>query len=185
MSSMRFLVLAAILLAGCMTSPGDTVDQGAIGPERKGHPLEGTAAPAYAAQDLEGNDVSLSDHLGRPVLFHIWASWCTVCEAEEPILAELYDRYGDDVAFVSVSIDGTSYEDAMRAEARDWPYENWWDPDDEVRPLFQVSYQPVTIFIAGDGTIDSVWQGQRADHTTLRSDPGAARAILDRLVAQA
>lgn len=181
---MRWLAVTAILLAGCMTSP-TTVDPEIVGSERKGHPLEGMAAPAYTAQDLDGNPVSLADHLGKPVLFHIWATWCFVCEGEEPTLEDLYAAYGQSVDFVMVSIDVRSDEDDLRKETAQWPYQNWWDPDDEVRPLFQVSYQPVTIFIDADGTIDSVWQGQRADKTTLRSDPDAARAILDRLVAQA
>ncbi len=190
MSTMRIAVLAifsALVLSGCTTSPGDAgdLDPTIIGDERKGHPLEGMAAPAYSAYDLDGEPVALADYLGRPVLFHIWATWCTVCEGEEPILADLYDEYGDVVEFVMVSIDSRSYESDLREETAQWPYTNWWDPSDDVRPLFQVSYQPVSIFIDANGTIESVWQGQRADKTTLRSDPDAARAILDRLVAQA
>lgn len=148
---------------------------------RTGHPLEGMAAPAYSASRLDGGTESLADHAGRPVLLHIWASWCTVCEGEEATLDALYAEHGDRVDFVMVSIDGPGYEDAMRAEASQWPYGSLWDPDDEIRPLFGVSYQPVTIFIDGNGTVDTVWQGQRADRTTLRAQPELAGEILARL----
>ncbi len=153
---MRIPILAvalAVFAAGCMTTPASDL---APGEQRTGHGIEGSDAPAYTAQDLDGNNVSLADHLGTPVLFHIWASWCSVCEGEEPELARLYDEYGDVVDFVMVSIDSRAYESAMRGEAAQWPYENWWDPEDRVRPLFNVEYQPVTIFIGADGSVDSV-----------------------------
>ncbi len=148
---------------------------------RSGHALEGQAAPPYISQDLDGNEVTLADHKGRPVLLHIWASWCAVCEAEEPSMHRLFSEYGDRVDFISVSIDSNRFEDAMRKEAAEAPGTQWWDPDDHIRPLLQVEYQPVTLFIDANGTIDTVWQGQRADQTTLRQNEELARLVLDRI----
>ncbi len=204
---MRFLPLlaaTALVLAGCTAptdgpatepmdpgrgggsaedGPGGTVASTQSADGRTGHPLEGQPAPHYEAVDLDGDPVTLADHAGRPVLFHIWASWCSVCEAEEPSLHALHADYGDRVDFVSVSIDGQRYEDAMRREAAEAPGAQWWDPDDAVRPLFQVSYQPITVFLDADGTVDTVWQGQRADRTTLRGNEELARDVLGRIVA--
>ena len=167
-----------VLLAGC-TAP----DAGGDAPGRTGHPLEGDPLPAYEAVDLEGDNVSLADHAGRPVLLHVWTSWCTVCEAEEPALHRLHTAYGDRVDFVSISVDDARAEDAMRSEAAEGVGAQWWDPEDRVRPLLGVSYQPVTVFVAADGTVDAVWQGQRADRTTLRGDEALARVVLDRIAA--
>src|SRR5262245_43732077 len=36
----------------------------------------GTAAPDFAAVDLEGQPVRLSDLKGHPVWINFWASWC-------------------------------------------------------------------------------------------------------------
>lgn len=165
-----------LLLAGCAAP-----DAGADG--RTGHALEGRPLPAYHATDLEGNHVSLADHAGRPLLLHVWTSWCTVCEAEEPSLHRLHAQYGDRVDFVSVSVDDARTRDAMRAEAADGVGAQWWDPEDRVRPLLGVTYQPVTVFVAADGTVDAVWQGQHADRTTLRGHEELARTVLERVAA--
>ncbi len=178
---------AAILLAVCMTSAGcmapQPLEHDVTRSYQTGHPLEGGPAPAYGAVDLDGRMVNLTDFAGQPVLLHIWASWCYICEQEEPELDRLYAEYGDRVAFVMVSIDSDRYEDAMRQEAGEWEFGSLWDPEDRIRPLFQVDYQPVSIFIDGNGTVDTVWQGQRADQTTLRANPDASRDTLDRLLA--
>lgn len=169
------LSVCLLLLAGC-TAPADADG-------RTGHPLEGRPLPDYGAVDLRGNNVSLADHAGRPLLLHVWTSWCTVCEAEEPSLHRLHARFGDRVDFVSVSVDDARTEDAMRTEAADGVGAQWWDPEDRIRPLLGASYQPVTVFVAADGTVDAVWQGQRADRTTLRSDEARAATVLERIAA--
>lgn len=174
-----FACVVVLLLAGCVSPRGHDASPEGTSDGRTGHPLEGQPAPAYGATDLHGNQVHLG---GGPVLLHIWASWCSVCEAEEPALADLHERFAGRVQFVQVSIDDARYEDAMRQDAADHVGEAWWDPQDRVRPLFQVSYQPVSIFI-DNGTIDAVWQGQRADHTTLRANPELAATILERIAA--
>lgn len=180
----RTTVLAVLLLlSGCARPDAGDDGTGGTLPGRTGHPLEGRTLPDYGATDLDGNATSLADHAGRPLLLHVWTSWCTVCEAEEPALHRLWADYGDRVGFVGVSVDEPRHEEAMRAEAAEGVGQQWWDPEDRVRPLLGVSYQPVTVFVAADGTVDAVWQGQRADRTTLRGDEALARTVLDRLTA--
>lgn len=56
--------------------------------------LVGGAAPGFQSQLLGGEQVSLTDYRGRPLLLHFWASWCRVCRLEQG---------------------------AIRAVAQDWP----------------------------------------------------------------
>jgi cytochrome c biogenesis protein CcmG/thiol:disulfide interchange protein DsbE len=40
-----------------------------------------------------GQELSLSDLRGHPVVLNIWASWCTPCIDEAPVLQAIWDRY--------------------------------------------------------------------------------------------
>ncbi len=209
---MRFalLVLATLVLAGCQAPPDESVappsaSEGVAPPAatttppgttgespetsnavgQRGHALEGQRAPNYAGQTIDGEATQLSDLQGTPVFLHVWASWCTVCDREKPALRALHEEYNGTVQFVHVSVDDHAFEDAMRRDAATFPGTHWWDPEDDIRPTFDVHYQPVTIFMHADGTVQSVWQGQREDRTTLRGNEDLAREVLDWLVAAA
>jgi thiol-disulfide isomerase/thioredoxin len=65
----------------------------------------GGPAPEWTLPDLEGRNVSLADLRGKPVVLDFWATWCTPCEFQIPILNEVYERYRDRVEFVGVAVD--------------------------------------------------------------------------------
>lgn len=50
----------------------------------------------FTLQDLEGNNVSLSDFAGKVVIVDFWDTWCPPCKAEIPHFIELQKEYGDD-----------------------------------------------------------------------------------------
>lgn len=69
-----------------------------------GPPL-GSPAPDAQVEDMDGNAVSLLDLIGGgPALIEFWASWCENCEALEPQLAEIHERFGDKMAVVAVAV---------------------------------------------------------------------------------
>lgn len=60
--------------------------------------------PAYAMARLGGGDLVTSGSMrGRPYLINVFASWCTPCRAEHPLLMALEER--------GVAIIGVAYKD--------------------------------------------------------------------------
>ncbi|HTL83718.1 MAG TPA: TlpA disulfide reductase family protein [Acidimicrobiia bacterium] len=63
----------------------------------------GELAPDFAARDLHGNVVRLSQFRGRSVVLTFFASWCHPCEEELPVLEKLQHDSGPRVAVLAVS----------------------------------------------------------------------------------
>lgn len=64
---------------------------------------EGTEAPAFGGQLLDGTRLDQSALQGRPVVLDFWASWCTPCRTSLPKLDALAARYEGRAAFVAVN----------------------------------------------------------------------------------
>ncbi len=51
-----------------------------------------------------GSPISFSS-LKKPLLINFWATWCTPCQQELPILERLSKKYSDKITFVGVAVD--------------------------------------------------------------------------------
>lgn len=66
----------------------------------------GHASPEFTNyENHDGTTTSLSDLKGKYVYVDVWATWCKPCLAEIPALKELEKEMGEDIHFVSISID--------------------------------------------------------------------------------
>ena len=79
--------------------------------------LLGKPFPDFTVTDTEGNTFTLSkaleDH--EAVLINFWATWCGPCQAEFPLLNEVYKKYGDRVAFIALSVEGNDTLETIAA----------------------------------------------------------------------
>jgi len=95
----------------------------ALDPRKIPSPLIGKPLPAFALPTLANPKRSLSpnDLRGRVYLLNVWASWCTACRQEHPVLLEIARQKGAPIV-------GLNYKD-QRADALSWlkdlgdPYE--------------------------------------------------------------
>ena len=67
--------------------------------------MPGMPAPAFGYPDITGTHKSLADFKGKYVYIDVWATWCGPCIREIPKLKELEQEFGDEIAFLSISID--------------------------------------------------------------------------------
>ena len=81
------ILLSLMIVTGCVSSDRDN--------RRYQHALIEKPAPDFTLRDLKGNQVSLSDFRGQPVVLNFWATWCSPCRVEIPHLEALYTKYKD------------------------------------------------------------------------------------------
>lgn len=65
----------------------------------------GAAAPEFSLQDKAGKTINLSDFKSKYVYLDFWATWCTPCLQEMKLIPALKKKYGDNIVFISISID--------------------------------------------------------------------------------
>jgi cytochrome c biogenesis protein CcmG, thiol:disulfide interchange protein DsbE len=118
-----------------------------------GGPRKGDPAPDFTLQTFDGEEVSLSDYAGTPVVLNFWASYCIPCREEFPLFREqLADDPGE---FVVLGVDAKDIESDGRAFAKGqkatWPIA--FDHDNDVAKAYGVGAVPQTFFIKPDGTV--------------------------------
>jgi Thiol-disulfide isomerase and thioredoxins len=132
---------------------------------------EKQAAPDVVFLDSEGNEVSLSDFRGKPVVLNFWASWCPPCKKEMPEFDLVYQELSGDVSFVMLALTDGQRETIETAsayiESEGFSFPVYFDTKQEGMYAFGISSIPTTFFIDKDGNI-TTWSIGAMDEQTLR-----------------
>ncbi len=132
---------------------------------------EAVAAPDFTVYDADGNEVKLSDFVGKPVVLNFWASWCGPCKSEMPEFEEVYRELGEDIQFMMVNMtDGSRETQEIASEyiaENGYSFPVFYDNDMDAAITYGVSAIPMTLFIDAEG--NAVAQARSAiDMETLR-----------------
>ena len=138
-----FIALVAFLAAGLKLDPREVPS-----------PLIGKPAPDFALTRLDQPALTIrrADLLGQVWMLNVWASWCTACREEHPVLLDFARRR-------LVPVYGLNYKDQRAAGLR-WlanscdPYESsLFDPDGRVGIDWGVYGVPETFVIDRAGVV--------------------------------
>ncbi|MDR2130742.1 MAG: AhpC/TSA family protein [Odoribacteraceae bacterium] len=113
----------------------------------------------FTLQDLDGNPVRLSDHVGKGkyVLLEFWASWCGPCRADIPHLKEVYALYhpeGFEVISISMDNKKDAWLKAVNDEQMPWLQLHYPQAfEGELHKIYRFNGIPACMLVGPDGTI--------------------------------
>ena len=118
-------------------------------------PSEENLVPDLTFKDYNGNDVSLRDFQGKPLVINSWAAWCPFCLDELPDFAEVQKEFGDKI--VIIAIDRAESLSLAKEYSDDLGVTNdlifLLDPKDSFYRGINGFSMPETIFVDRDGVI--------------------------------
>ncbi|MBC2840496.1 TlpA disulfide reductase family protein [Robiginitalea sp. SC105] len=116
----------------------------------------GAKAPAFSAPTPEGEELALSNALGKVTLVDFWAAWCRPCRAENPNIVQVYKKYKDKgfkVLGVSLDRNADDWKQAIVADGLDWQHVSNVRYFDEIAELYNVSAIPASFILDENGVI--------------------------------
>ena len=172
---LSLLILFALILIGCQaevdtgtetiieSAEVDTASSEELSiPDGVGGLQVGTVPADFTLEDLEGNEVSLSDFEGQPVMINFWATWCAPCRLEMPHIQAQFEKHQDD-GFVVLALNQAETADIVS----DFFYDEMGltftpllDKSNKVsRDFGAFRINPSSYFFNRDGTLSHVHRG--------------------------
>jgi peroxiredoxin len=118
--------------------------------------LTGQPAPDFDLESLDGRRVSLASLRGKPVAVTFWASWCSPCRMELPVLARFYrqtHKSDSDFEILAISIDSTKEDAQGAAKTLKIPFPVLLDLDSRLAGAYHVDSIPTLFVIGRDGKV--------------------------------
>ena len=134
----------------------------------------GAVAPAFTLTAPAGEQISLSDFHGKPVMLNFWYATCPGCLAETSGMQKFYtSRHAGSKDFVILGVNVV--DDAQVAtqfiQQRGLTYPVVLDQNQHVMALYNINVTPTSYFIDRHGIIRFIVYGP-VDDTTLQLDVG-------------
>lgn len=130
--------------------------------------------PDFRLQDLDGNWVTLSDHVGKDVVYvTFWATWCVPCRREMPYLQQLHEDLADrGLTIIGVNTDPPGTTSKIKPYIKQYKigYLTVLDPNNNVLDKYNPTRElPYAVLVDRAGNVHEVFAGYRkGDEVRLR-----------------
>ncbi len=121
----------------------------------------GLPAPEIRGTALDGSAVDLASLRGKPVVVNFWASWCTPCRAEFPVIRDAASAHAKE----GLVVIGVLYKDDpgpakafIRSFGATWP--TLPDTDGSLATAYRVVAPPQSYFIDARGILRGIQIGE-------------------------
>ena len=113
-------------------------------------------APDFTLKTIEGNDFTLSEHIGKVIVLDFMTSWCGWCVPQMGELEKVLEEKGDEIIIVSVDVQIGETRDDLEVVFGDY-LDKWTfvldDYEQNVGTNYQVSSIPKLVIIDKEGNI--------------------------------
>ena len=140
------------------TAPATEAAEETTEPTEAAEP-ETIPAPDFTVLDWDGNEVKLSDYIGKPIVLNFWAHWCGPCQMEMPEFNAKWEELGGEVVFLMVH-EGAAVEDGKdKVTEGGYTFPVVFDTDSSAGALYGITAFPTTFFIDKDGNLQAYYMG--------------------------
>ena len=126
--------------------------------------MNGDDFPDADFYDLDGNLHHIADYKGKYILLDFWSSGCGPCIKAFPEMKEVYEKYGDKLAIISMSVD-TESRWRKASEKHDITWSNWNEMKGEggLYTNYRIRGIPYYVLINPEGKIEKQIKGYSED----------------------
>lgn len=123
------------------------------------------AMPELQFEDAEGNQLSLADFAGKPLVITFWASWCPDCHEQMTIVNECA-ALAEQNGCTYILMDKLDSEKETKEQALAYLEENaiepvtYFDQDTQIYKMLGMHNVPTTLFIDENGILKSMYGKQ-------------------------
>lgn len=132
-------------------------------------PLIGHLAPDFTLPALSPDPAApmhLASLKGKAVMINFWASWCTVCKQEAPLLENTWQRtQGQGIVFLGIDWGDTHNDGLNFLQHYDITYPNVTDTNGNVAITYGLTGVPETVFIDRHGIVVNKVIGELTEQT--------------------
>jgi len=127
-------------------------------------------APDFTLENLQGEEVSLSDFSGKITIVNFWSLSCPYCIAEMPDLDSAYEELmkGETARIITVNIGDSKEAVEKYIDENKFNLPVLLDTKGEVSRTYGVNSIPITFFVDKDGSAYGYIAGQTDKDTILR-----------------